>query len=85
MWAATSSIEQMLMVESVKGTPNFSAARAARISPSACCMPVRPVGARATGMATPWPIMVVAVLRWSMSTSTRWRSLIFWKSLSLAR
>ena len=33
------------MVESVNGTPNFSAARAARISPSACCMPVRPVGA----------------------------------------
>ena len=45
-------MEQMLMVESVKGMPNFLAARAAKISPSACCMPVRPVGAMATGMAT---------------------------------
>ena len=41
---ATSSIEQMLMVDSVNGMPNFLAARAARISPSACCMPVRPGG-----------------------------------------
>jgi peptidoglycan/LPS O-acetylase OafA/YrhL len=56
---ATSSIEQMLMVDSVNGMPNFLAARAARISPSACCMPVRPVGAIATGMATGWPTMVV--------------------------
>ena len=39
---ATSSIEQMLMVDSVNGTPNSSAARAASISPSACCIPVRP-------------------------------------------
>jgi hypothetical protein len=78
-------MEQMLMVESVNGMPNFSAARAARISPSACCMPVRPVGAIATGMATGTPTIVVAVLRFSMFTATRWRSLIFWKSLSLAR
>jgi len=67
----------MLMVDSVKGMPNFLAARAARISPSACCMPVRPVGAIATGMATGWPTMVLAVLRPSMFTATRWRSLIF--------
>ncbi len=73
------------MVDKVNGTPNFWAARAARISPSACCMPVRPVGAMATGMATFWPTMVLAVLRFSMFTATRWRSLIFWKSLSLAR
>ena len=39
--------------------PNFSAARAARISPSACCMPVRPVGAIATGIATSMPTIVV--------------------------
>ena len=32
------------MVESVNGTPAAAAARAARISPSACCMPVRPTG-----------------------------------------
>ena len=56
------------------------AARAPSISPSACCMPVRPVGAIATGMATCWPIMVVAVVRFSMFTATRWRSLMVWKS-----
>src|SRR5690606_40370650 len=85
VWAAMSSIEQMLMVESVNGTPNFSAALAARISPSACCIPVRPVGARATGMATGWPAMVEARVRFSMLTATRWRSLMAAKSLLLAR
>ena len=40
--------------------PKASAARAARISPSACCMPVRPVGAIATGIATSMPIIFVA-------------------------
>ncbi|MDT4873472.1 hypothetical protein FQZ97_1087190 [compost metagenome] len=73
------------MVESVNGMPKRRAARAARISPSACCMPVRPVGAIATGMNTSCPTMVLAVLRFSMFTATRWRSLIFWKSLALAR
>ena len=80
-----SSIEQMLMVDSVNGMPNFSAARAAWISPSACCMPIRPTGASATGIFTSTPAIVVAVLRFSMFTATRWRSLIFWKSASLAR
>ena len=56
--SATSSIEQMLIVESVNGTPNSSAAWAARISPSACCMPVMPVGASATGIATGSPTIV---------------------------
>ena len=83
--AATSSMEQMLIVDRVKRTPNFSAACAARISPSACCMPVRPVGAMATGILQSMPTICVAVLRPSMFTATRWRSLIFWKSLSLAR
>ncbi len=83
--AATSSIEQMLIVLSVKRRPNFSAARAARISPSACCMPVRPVGASATGMRTGTPTIVVAVLRFSRLTATRWRSPILPKSASLAR
>ena len=82
---ATSSMEQMLMVDRVKGMPNLFAARAARISPSACCMPVRPVGAMATGMATFCPIIVVSVDRCSMLTRMRWRNLIFWKSLSFAR
>jgi hypothetical protein len=48
-------MEQMLMVDSVKRTPNFSAACAARISPSACCMPVKPVGAMATGILQSMP------------------------------
>jgi len=73
---ATSSIEHMLMVDRVKGTPNSSAALAASISPSACCMPVKPVGASATGIFTFSPIIVVSSERPLMSTSTRWRSLI---------
>ena len=75
----------MLIVLSVNGTPNFSAAFAARISPSACCIPVRPVGASATGIATSAPTIFVAVLRFSMFTITRWRSLMDWRSLSFAR
>jgi hypothetical protein len=63
-------MEQMRMVERVKGMPNFFAASAPGISPSACSMPVRPVGAMATGMATFCPIMVLAVLRFSMFTAT---------------
>jgi len=51
----------------------------------ACCMPVRPVGAKATGIATFWPIISLSSERLVMSTRTRWRSLIFAKSLSLAR
>ena len=73
------------MVDSVNGMPNFSAARAALISPSADCMPVEPTGAMATGMATGWPSIVVARLRFSRFTATRWRSLIFSKSVVLSR
>ena len=80
-----SSIEQMLIVDSVKGMPNFSAARAAWISPSACCMPVRPTGAIATGIFASRPIIFTAVLRLSMFTATRWRSLMRWKACSLSR
>ena len=72
-----SSIEQMLMVDSVKGMPNFSAALAALISPSAFCMPHKPTGAIATGILASIPIIFVAVLRFSILTATRWRSLIF--------
>ena len=85
MACATSSIEQMLIVERVNGMPNFFAARATRISPSACCMPVRPTGAMATGIATGWPTIVVRVVRFSRFTATRWRSRILSKSASLAR
>ena len=56
--SATSSIEQIDIVESVKGTPNASAARAALISPSPDCRPVKPTGARATGIDTFSPIIL---------------------------
>ena len=75
----------MDMVDRVKGMPNFAAARAARISPSACCMPVRPVGAMAAGIATGSPIMAVRVDRFDISTAIRCRSDIFSKSSQLAR
>ena len=78
-------MEQMLIVESVNGTPAFAAARAARISPSACCMPARPVGASATGMDTGWPTMVEASERSDMSTATRCLSLMAAKSAWFAR
>ena len=75
----------MLIVDRVKGTPNCSAARAAAISPSGYCMPVRPTGASATGMLTGWPAISAASERSLMSTATRWRSRIDLKSASLAR
>ena len=49
------------------------AARAALISPSAACMPVRPTGASATGIDTGNPAIVLATLRPSISTATFWR------------
>ena len=73
------------MVDRVKGTPNFSAARAALISPSAHCIPVMPTGASATGMETGWPTMVEAVVRPVMSTATFWRSRSCEKSLQFSR
>jgi len=39
-------------------------------------MPVRPVGASATGIATGWPTMSLLSERLSMLTATRWRRLI---------
>jgi hypothetical protein len=48
-------------------------------------MPVSPVGAIATGIFISMPAILAAVLRPSMSTATRWRSLMLCKSLSLAR
>ncbi len=83
--ATTSSIEQMLIVDKVNGTPAASAACAARISPSACCMPHSPVGASASGIDTACPARVVASERPLMSTITFWRSLTLAKSSSLAR
>jgi hypothetical protein len=64
-------LAQIDIVDSVKGTPKSPAAFAALISPSACCIPHSPTGARATGSATVWPIIVVSVDRSDMSTATR--------------
>jgi hypothetical protein len=82
---ATSSIEQIDMVESVKGTPKRCAARAARISPSAQLRPVSPTGASATGIATSSPSIVARVLRLSTSMPTRWRSVSSSRSERFAR
>src|SRR5215211_3751367 len=84
VFSAMSSMEQILTVESVNGIPNFSAALAARISPSARCIPVSPVGASATGIAVSCPAIVVLSVRFCRLTATRCRNLIRSKSLALA-
>ncbi len=56
--------------------PAACAARQARISPSPCCMPQSPIGARASGSATGSPTIVVRVLRLDTSTRMRWRSVM---------
>ena len=82
--AATSSIEQILMVDKVNGTPNLWAARQALISPSASCIPQKPVGARPTGMRYSWPTIVVFKDLLVMSTATFYLNLIPWKSVSFS-
>ena len=73
------------MVDNVNGMPNFSAARAAKISPSACAMPVKPVGAIATGIFTSCPIILVSKLRPSILTNTFWRKRMSLKSEVFSR
>ena len=80
MFSATSSIEQILIVDRVKGTPNSSLACAASISPSRCCMPHKPVGAKATGIDTFCPINFFDKNLSSMSTPTLCLNLILPKS-----
>ena len=75
----------MLIVDSAKGTPNFSAARAAWISPSGWKMPASPAGPSATGIATGRPSIVERICRPSRSTATRWRSPIAASRSVLAR
>ena len=84
VFRATSSIEQIDIVDKVKGTPNFSAAFAALISPSARCMPVSPTGAKATGIVTGSFIISELVFLSVISTATRWRRRIFLKSVELS-
>ncbi len=85
VWAATSSSEQIDIVDRQKGMPAFSAARAALISPSAFCIPVSPTGASATGMDTGIPTISLASVLPDMSTATFWRRRIFWKSVVFSR
>ena len=68
------------MVDSVKGTPKRSAARAASISPFAQLSPVSPTGASATGMATSWPSIVLRVRQSKESIS-----MANWATLRLCR
>ena len=81
--SAMSSIEQMLMVDSVKWHAKFFAARAAWISPSAC-MPVRPTGHAAYGHSRWLPDYVWWRCYASRFTATL-AELDFCSSLSLAR
>src|SRR3954468_20507915 len=78
-------MEQMDMVESVKGMPNLFAARAARISPFAQLSPRSPIGASAAGRVTSCPSSVVLVARRSTSMPTRWRRPIDSMSALFAR
>lgn len=77
-------MEQILMVDNVKGTPNFSVARAALISQSACCIPVKPTGAMVTDIFAGFPAVITAVLRFSIFPMTRWRKSMGAKSAPLA-
>ena len=83
--AATSSMEQMDTVDSQKGTPTASAARAAWTSARRANMPHSPTGARMTGMVNDSPRTVVRVRSSDTSRSTRWRSPIRARSASLSR
>ena len=53
------------------GTPNFAAARAALISPSASYIPANPVGAIAKGIVIFRPIIELSRVRSLISTQTR--------------
>ena len=53
--AATSSIEVVPIVDSANGMPAAAAAVAPAISPSACIIRVKPVGAMPNGSSTRWP------------------------------
>ena len=55
MAAATSSIDVVPIVDSVNGIPGRAAAAAPAISPSACIIRVKPVGAIPNGNATRLP------------------------------
>ena len=66
------------------GTPKFSAALAAKISPSGCCMPCNPTGAIAHGILNLDPNISTEVSLSEISTATLCLNLIFLKSSQLA-
>jgi hypothetical protein len=81
---ATSSIEQMLMVESVNGTPNsFGGLRRQHLAVGVLHAGEAGRGERHRHRHFSPPSR--GERRSVMSTSTRWRSLIWRKSSSLAR
>ncbi len=72
--AATSSIEQVAIVESVKGTPAAPAARAVASSASGWASPWAAIGAIASGSAVGVPSIVVDGSTTLTSTRTRGRT-----------
>ena len=81
--AAMSSMEQMLIVDSVNGMPAWSAARTPVTSPRLENIPAMPTGASATGIATLRPASTVDVSTPETSRITCWRSFIEAKSARL--
>ena len=64
----------------MKGIPKSSLACAAKISPSRCCIPQRPVGAKASGIETSCPKKVLDKDLFSIFTPTLCLNLILEKS-----
>ena len=84
MAGTTSSIGHTDTLDMVKGTPLFSAARAACTSPRRAYMPVSPTGESATGMESFSPNSSMPSSRLDMSfCSTRWRKATCAKSDTL--
>ncbi|MCY1291030.1 hypothetical protein D3C76_869680 [compost metagenome] len=85
MAGATSSIGHTDTVDRVKGMPFAAAARAACTSPRRAYIPVRPTGARATGMLNVSSNSFVSRLSSDMFFSTRWRRAMPARSSTLLR
>ncbi|MOA25376.1 hypothetical protein D3C78_1460970 [compost metagenome] len=85
MAGATSSIGHTDTVDRVNGMPLAAAARAACTSPRRAYMPVRPTGARATGMLRVSLNNRVSRLSSDMFFNTRWRRAMPARSWTLWR
>jgi hypothetical protein len=82
--AATSSIERVLSVDSVYGSPARAAARATASSPSGSAMRLKPVGARTSGSGNVRPSSVVEGSTSPTSRSTRGRNVTAANAAALA-